>query len=181
MINTIDDFMKRFGSQETVNDEEAVQLHDLFVSSRPEHSQFDNRTYQHAATEYLGKLPDDQFRDAARSAVAQVPQQQRQDLLGTLLGAMQGGSAGAGAGAGAAAGGLGGIARMLGLSSTDPNQMSQDDAARVLDYARKENPDALRQTVQEKPWLVKALGNPVVMGALTLAAAKLLTNLKNKA
>ena len=90
-----------------------------------------------------------------------------------LLGAMQGGSAGAGS--------LGGIARMLGLSSTDPNQMSQDDAARVLDYARKENPDALRQTVQEKPWLVKALGNPVVMGALTLAAAKLLTNLKKKA
>jgi hypothetical protein len=50
-----------------------------------------------------------------------------------------------------------------------------------MNYARKENPDALRQTVQEKPWLVKALGNPVVMGALTLAAAKLLTNLKKKA
>ena len=185
MINTIDDFMKRFGSQGTVDDEEAVQLHDLFVSSRPEHSQFDNRTYQHAATEYLGKLPDDQFRDAAQNAVAQVPQQERQDLLGALLGAMQGGSAGGGAGAatgaGAAAGGLGGIARMLGLSSTDPNKMTQDDATRVIDYARKENPDALRQTVQEKPWFVKAMGNPVVMGALTLAAAKLLTNLKNKA
>ena len=177
MINTIYDFMKRFGSQGTVDDEEAVQLHDLFVSTRPEHSQFDNRTYQHAATEYLGKLPDDQFRDATRNAVAQVPQQQRQDLLGSLLGAMQGGSAGAGA----AAGGLGGIARMLGLSSTDPNKMTQDDATRVIDYARKENPDALRQTVQEKPWFVKAMGNPVVMGALTLAAAKLLTNLKNKA
>jgi hypothetical protein len=59
--------------------------------------------------------------------------------------------------------------------------MTEDDAARVMDYARKENPDALRQTVQEKPWFVKAMGNPVVMGALTLAAAKLLTNLKNKA
>ena len=70
---------------------------------------------------------------------------------------------------------------MLGLSSTDPNKMTEDDAARVMDYARKENPDALRQTVQEKPWLVKAMGNPVVMGALTLAAAKLLTNLKKKA
>jgi hypothetical protein len=178
MINTIDDFMKRFGSQGTVDDEEAVQLHDLFVSARPEHSQFDNRTYQHAATEYLGKLPDAQFQDAARNAVTQVAPQQRQDLLSSLLGAMQGGSAG---GQGASAGGLGGIARMLGLSSTDPNQMSQDDAAKVLDYARKENPDALRQTVQEKPWFVKAMGNPVVMGALTLAAAKLLTNLKNKA
>ena len=171
MINTVDDFMKRFGSQGTVDDQEAEQLHDLFVSTRPEHSQFDNRTYQHAATEYLGKLPDDQFQDAARNAVTQVPQQQRGDLLGGLLGAIQGGSAG----------GLGGIARSLGLSTTDPNKMTQDDATRVIDYARKENPDALRQTVQEKPWFVKAMGNPVVMGALTLAAAKLLTNLKNKA
>jgi len=170
MMNTIDDFMKRFGSQGTVDDQEAVQLHDLFVSTRPEHSQFDNRTYQHAATEYLGKLPDDQFRDAARNAVTQVPPQQRQDLLGGLLGALQGGNSG----------GLGGIAQMLGLSSTDPNKMTEDDAARVMDYARKENPDALRQTVQEKPWFVKAMGNPVVMGALTLAAAKLFTNLKNK-
>jgi hypothetical protein len=171
MINNIDDFMKRFGSEGTVNDQEAAQLHDLFVSTRPEHSQFDNRTYQRAATEYLGKLPDDQFRDAARNAVTQVAPQQRQDLLGGLLGTLQGGSSG----------GLGGIAQMLGLSSTDPNKMTEDDAARVMDYARKENPDALHQTVQEKPWLVKALGNPVVMGALTLAAAKLVTNLKKKA
>jgi hypothetical protein len=171
MINTIDDFMKRFGSEGTVDDQEAVELHDLFVSTRPEHSQFDNRTYQRAATEYLGKLPDHQFRDAARNAITQVPPQERQDLLGGLLGALKGGSAG----------GLGGLASTLGLSSTDPNQMSDDDAAKVMNYARKENPDALRQTVQEKPWFVKALGNPVVMGALTLAAAKLLSNLKKNA
>jgi len=57
MINTIDDFMKRFGSEGTVNDQEAAQLHDLFVSTRPEHSQFDNRTYQRAATEYLENCP----------------------------------------------------------------------------------------------------------------------------
>src|SRR5215471_12629665 len=171
MINTIDDFMKRFGSEGTVDDQEAAQLHELFVSTRPEHSQFDNRTYQRAATEYLGKLPDNQFHDAARNAVTQVAPQQRQDLLSSLLGALKGGSTG----------GLGGIASTLGLGSTDPNQMSDDDAAKVMNYARKENPDALRQTVQEKPWLVKALGNPVVMGALTLAAAKLLGNMKKNA
>jgi hypothetical protein len=148
-----------------------VRFHERFISTRPEDRHFDNRAYHDAATEYLGKLPDDQFREAARNAVTQVPPQQRQDLLGGLLGTLQGGSSG----------GLGGIAQMLGLSSTDPNKMTEDDAARVMDYARKENPDALRQTVQEKPWFVKAMGNPVVMGALTLAAAKLLTNLKNKA
>src|SRR5262245_30272861 len=171
MINTIDEFMKRFSAQGSVDDQDAAQLHDLFVSTRPEHSQFDNRTYQQAAAEYLGKLPDDQFQNAARNAVTQVPPQPRQDLLGSLLGTLQGGSAG----------GLGGIASMLGLSSTDPSKMTEDDATRVMDYARKENPETLRQTVQEKPWFVKALGNPVVMGALTMAAAKLLTNLKNKA
>jgi hypothetical protein len=167
MINTIDDFMKRFGSGGTIDDRSAAQMHDRFVSTRPEDSQFDNRAYQEAATEYIGRLPDDQFRNAAQNAVAQAPPQQRQDLLGGLLGALKGGSA---------AGGLGGIANMLGLSSTDPNTMTEDDATKVMNYARKENPDALRQTVQEKPWFVKALGNPVVIGALTMAATKLLSN-----
>jgi hypothetical protein len=171
MINTIDDFMKRFSSGGTMDDQMAVQMHDRFVSTRPEDNQFDNRAYHEAAAEYIGRLPDDQFRSAARNAATQVPPEQRQDLLGGLLGALKGGSAGD----------LGGIASMLGLSSTDPNKMSGDDAAKVMDYARKENPQALQQTVQEKPWFVKALGNPVVMGALTVAAAKLLSNQRKSA
>jgi hypothetical protein len=171
MINTIDDFMKRFSSGGTMDDQMAVQMHDRFVSTRPEDNQFDNRAYHEAAAEYIGRLPDDQFRSAARNAVTQVPPEQRQDLLGGLLGALKGGSAGD----------LGGIASMLGLSSTDPNKMSGDDAAKVMDYARKENPQALQQTVQEKPWFVKALGNPVVMGALTVAAAKLLSSQRKSA
>jgi hypothetical protein len=171
MINTIDDFMKRFSSGGTVDDQMAVQMHDRFVSTRAEDSQFDNRAYHEAAAEYIGRLPDDQFRNAAQNAVAQAPPQQRQDLLGGLLGALKGGSAG----------GLGGIASMLGLSSTDPNKMSEDDAAKVMDYARKENPQAIQQTVQEKPWFVKAMGNPVVMGALAIAAAKLLSNQRKSA
>lgn len=173
MINTIDDFMKRFGSGGAIDDQSAAQLHDRFVSTRSEDSQFDNQAYHQAAAEYIGTLPDDQFRNAARNAVTQVPPQQRQDLLGGLLGALQGGSG--------SAGGLGGIASMLGLSSTDPNKMDDDDAAKVMNYARKENPQALQQTVQEKPWFVKALGNPVVIGALTVAAAKLLSNQRKSA
>jgi hypothetical protein len=179
MPETVDDFMRRFGGGGTVDDEQAVRYHDRFVSTRPEDSQFDNRAYQDAATEYLGKLPDDQFRNAARNAVAQVPPEEKAGLLGGLLSALSG-RAGS-AGASTDAGGLAGIASMLGLSSTDPNKMSEDDAARVMNYARKENPDALRQTVEEKPWFVKALGNPVVMGALTLAAAKLLSNQRKNA
>jgi hypothetical protein len=90
---------------------------------------------------------------------------------------MLGGLAGGGGGAG---GGLGGLAKMLGLGSTDPRKMSEDDAAKLMNYARKENPAALRQAVQEKPWFVKAMGNPIVMGALTMAAAKMLSNQRRR-
>ncbi len=174
--------MKRFGAGGTVDDEQAAQFHERFVSTKPEDSQFDNRAYHEGATEYLGKLPDDQFHESARNAVAQAPPQEKQGLLSSLLGALSGGAAGAAAGGsfGGAGGGLAGIGKMLGLGSTDPKQMSDDDAARVMNYARKEQPEALRQTVAEKPWFVKAMGNPVVMGALTLAAAKLLSNQRKR-
>jgi hypothetical protein len=176
MPETVDDFMRRFGGGGTVDDEVAVRYHDRFISTSPEDRPFDNRAYHDAATEYLGKLPDDQFRDAARNAVAQAPPQEKAGILGALLSAMSGSTGGAGAAAGG--GGLGGIASMLGLDSTDPNKMSEDDAARVMNYARKEHPELIRQTVEEKPWFVKAMGNPVVLGALTLAAAKLLQGQK---
>lgn len=184
MPDTVDDFLQRFGAGGTVDDEQAARFHDRFVSTRPEDNQFDNRAYHEGAVEYLGKLPDNEFHETARNAVAQVAPEQRQDLVGSLLGALTGaatGSPAGGSGAAGAMGGLAGIASMLGLGSTDPKQMSADDTARVMNYARKEQPEVLRQTVEEKPWFVKAMGNPVVMGALTMAAAKLLTDQRNKA
>src|SRR4029453_4062977 len=169
MAGTVDDFMQRFGGSGTMDESEAAQYHDRFVSNHPNDRDFDNNTYHQAATQYLGKLPDDQFHQAAQNAVRQMPQQDRAGLLGTLMGAL-GGSGGGGAG-----GGLGALGNMLGLGSTDPNQMSSEDAAKVMDYARKEQPQALRQAVAGKPWFVKAMGNPVIMGALAMAAAKLLS------
>ena len=166
MPGTVDDFMQRFGGAGTMDETEAAQYHDRFVSNHANDREFDNNTYHEAATQYLGKLPDDQFRQAAGNAVAQMPQQQRAGLLDTLMGAL--GGAGA-------AGGIGGLVNMLGLGTSDPNQMSADDAAKLMNYARKEQPQVLQQTVAEKPWFVKAMGNPVVLGALTMAAAKLLS------
>ena len=169
-----------------MDDEDARRFHDRFVSTNPDDSNFDNRTYHQAATQYLGQLPDDQFQDAAKNAVAQAPPEERAGLLDGLLSALGGGGAGApnagttNAGPLAAAGGLAGIAKMLGIGSTDPNQMSEDDAARVMNYARKERPELMQKTVEEKPWFVKAMGNPVVMGALTVAAAKLLSNQRKR-
>lgn len=164
---------------------EAERYHERFVSTRDEDRDFDNQTYQKGAAQYLETLPDDEFDQAARSAIAQSGPREREDLLGGLLnalGGMAGGGSGGRGGMGdalgglAGAGGLGAIAKMLGLGSTDPRKMSDDDATRLMNYARKENPEALRQTVQEKPWFLKALGNPVVLGALSMVATQLLRN-----
>ena len=179
MADTVDDFMQRFGDSGTVNDQDAARYHDRFVSNHPDDNDFNNQAYHEGATQYLGKLGDHEFHQAASQAIAQAPPAEQQGLLGTLLGAMTGSQGGAGA-TGGLAGGLAGLAGMLGLGSTNPKEMSNDDAARVMDYARKNHPEALRQTVAEKPWFVKAMGNPVVMGALTLAAAKLLSNQRRR-
>jgi hypothetical protein len=54
--------------------------------------------------------------------------------------------------------------------------MSEDDAARLMNYARRERPELLSKTVKEKPkpWFLKGMGNPVIMGALAVTATKLL-------
>jgi hypothetical protein len=164
MPGTVDDFMNRFGGGGTVDDSQAQQYHDRFVSTNPDDRAFDNQTYHQSATEYLGKLPDDQFQDAARNAYNQAAPQDRQGLLGGLLGAL-----------GASQGDL---ANKLDLASSDPSKMSADDAARLMNYARTEQPEALKKTVQEKPWFVKAMGNPVIMGVLAVAAAKMISSQK---
>ena len=167
MPGTVDDFMNRFGGGGTIDDSEAQQLHDRFVSTNPDDRAFDNQTYHQSATEYLGKLPDDQFHDAARSAYNQAAPQDRQGLLGGLLGALAGS-------------GSGDIVSKLGLGSSDPSRMSADDAARLMNYARTEHPEVLQKTVQEKPWFVKAMGNPVILGALALAATKMMSSQRPK-
>src|SRR5437016_5241499 len=126
MPGTVDDFMQRFGGGGTMDESEAAQYHDRFTSDHPNDREFDNNTYHQAATQYLGKLPDDQFHQAAQNAVRQMPQQDRAGLLGTLMGALGGGSGD----------GLVGLANQLGLGSTDPNQMTPDDAAKAMNYAR---------------------------------------------
>jgi hypothetical protein len=138
MPGTVDDFMNRFGGGGTIDDREAQQLHDRFVSTNPDDRAFDTQTYHQSATEYLGKLPDDQFQNAAQNALNQVAPQDRQGLLGGLLGALGGGAAG-------------NVASKLGLASTDPSKMSAEDAARLMNYARTEQPEALKKTVEKSP------------------------------
>jgi hypothetical protein len=75
---------------------------------------------------------------------------------------------------------LHGLAGLIGLGTTNPRQMGANDIMRVIDYARRERPEALRTAVQEQPWLAKALGNPLVMSALATVATRLVSRgLKN--
>ena len=169
MPGTVDDFLKQFAGGGTIDDRQAQQYHDLFVSQDPANGAFDNQTYQQSATQYLGQLPNDQFQQAAAAAVSQAAPAEKQGLLGGLLGALAGG------------GGAANLANKIGLDSTDPSKMSPDDAARLMNYARTQQPDALAKTVQEKPWFVKAMGNPILMGTLAIAAAKLVADQRRKA
>lgn len=175
MAGFLDQFLEQFAGGSAPAATSASEFHERFVSRDEKDRDFDNDTYHDAATEHLQQLPDDQFQDAARNAVAQVGPEQRQDLLGGLLSALGGAGALGGMTGGAGGGGIGQIARALGLGTTDPQRMSEEDASKLINYARKERPEALRQTVAEKPWFVQALGNPIVMGALTMAATRLLS------
>src|SRR5215475_8901107 len=128
MPGTVDDFMNRFGGGGSIDDSEAQQLHDRFVSTNADDRDFDNQTYHQSATEYLGKLTDDQFQGAARDAYNQATPQHQQGQLSGLLGALT-------------CGGAADIAKKLGLETSDPSKMSADDGARVMNYARTEQPE----------------------------------------
>lgn len=86
-------------------------------------------------------------------------------LAGSLAGSMMGGQA--------AQGGIGGLANMLGLNHTDPQQMDENDVARLAAHAQQNNPGALAATAaqyQNQPNVLQSLlGNK----ALLLAGAGL--------
>jgi hypothetical protein len=163
MAGTVDDFMRRFGGGSTIDDREAEQYYDRFASTHPDDREFDNATMSRGTTEYLGQLPDEEFERAAHNAFTQAPRTQQEGLLGSLLSALQG--------RGVA---LETLQRQLGLPSLDPQQLGPDEYGRLANYTRRRHPDVMEEQVREQPWFVKAMGNPIVMGALGMIAAKLL-------
>ena len=62
----------------------------------------------------------------------------------------------------------------LGLPSLSPHQLGPDEYARVANYTRNNHPDVMEEQVRSQPWFVKAMGNPMVMGALGVIASKML-------
>jgi hypothetical protein len=163
MPSTVNDFMRRFGGGGSIDDREAEQYYDRFASTHPEDREFDNETMYRGATEYLGQLPDEEFDRAARSAFTRAQPVQQQGLLGSLLRALQGRGVE-----------LGSLQSQLGLPSLSPQQLGPDEYTRLANYARRSHPDVMEEQVREQPWFVKAMGNPIVMGALGMIAAKLI-------
>jgi hypothetical protein len=165
MPGTVDDFVRRFGGQGTMDDREATQYFDRFASTDPNDRDFDNDTMYQGSTEYLGQLPQEQFQRAASDAFQHAPPQQRQGLLGGLLGGLQHRGED-----------MSSLQRQLGLRSMDPQRMGPNEYARIADYARTQHPEVIQNQVKEQPWLLKAMGNPIVMGALGVIAARMMKN-----
>src|SRR5436190_8405982 len=160
---TVDDFMKRFGGESAIDDREAHQYYDRFASTHPDDRQFDNETMSQGTSEYLGQLPDDQFQNAAVNAYNQAPPQQRQSLLSGLLGSLQGHGVNTNS-----------LTNQLGLSSLNPQQVGPSEFAKLADFIWRNHPDVMQEQVQKQPWIVKAMGNPILMGALGVVAARML-------
>jgi hypothetical protein len=163
MSSTLQDFVKAFTGPSGTGSQDASQYMDRFASDRPEDQEFDNNEFHSGASEYLRQMPENQFHSAATTAFNQAPPQQRHGLLSGLMGALSGRGLN-----------IGSIANQLGLGSTNLQEMGATDYARLANYARLNHPQVMQDHVQSQPWLVKAMGNPVVMGALGIVASRIL-------
>jgi len=150
----VEDFMSRFSNPDThVSPKEAAQRFEQFSQNR--HPEFDQ-----ALKSYISQADPDTFTRAAQN----LNPEERTGLAAGLKNAMQTNGNDVGA-----------IARSLGLSSDDPRNMQADDLGRLAGYAQQNAPKALQQTAQDQPFFVKALGNPLVQGALAIMAARYLS------
>ena len=163
MPGTVNDFMQRFSGGGAMDDREASQYYDRFASTHPNDSEFDNSALHEGATQYLGQLPDHEFQRAASTAFERTPPQQQRGLLSTLLGGLQNRGVN-----------LGTLQNQLGIGSGSIDNMGASDYARLASYARQNHPELIRDQVREQPGLLKAMGNPIVMGALGMVAAHMM-------
>jgi len=162
MPATVDDFIQRFGNPESMDDQSASHYLDRFASNAPQDQEFDTHALSSGASEYLGRLPDPQFQQAAQSAYANATPAQQQGLLGSLTRALQ--SRGIDLG------------RVFGQGGQVPAQVSPNQYAQAASYARQQHPDVMKDVVSEQPWLIKAMGHPILMGALGMVAGHMMKN-----
>lgn len=155
----VQDFMTRFSDPHTyVPPEEVHQQFDRFAQAN--HPEF-----QQAAGTMVSQMDPGQFVQAAQS----LEPTQRAGFAQVLANAL--GTAGLD---------LGGLASRLGLSTTDPRSMQPQDIGRLAGYAQQNAPGALQQAAREQPFILKALGNPLVAGALAIMGARYLSRMRQQ-
>ena len=54
--------------------------------------------------------------------------------------------------------------------------MQPDEFARLANFTRQNHPDVMRETVQLQPWIMKAMGDPILTGALGKVASHMMEN-----
>jgi len=114
-------------------------------------------------------LPSDQVEPQLRTAAAKMQPQERAEIAGDLMAELK----------------TRGLAptwlqRMLGLGTSDPNQASPDDVAKLSEYSRQNHPEVFQRVMADKPFLVRWLDKPLVAGLVGIIAGKLLNRQYNR-
>ncbi len=72
------------------------------------------------------------------------------------------------------------LQKMLGLGSSDPNQASPDDVAKLAEYSRQNHPEVFQRVMADKPFLVRWMSKPLVAALVGVIAGKLMQRAYDK-
>jgi hypothetical protein len=168
IMPTVDDFIRRFGAGTAVDDSEAAAFLDRFTSTDPDDCEFDKDAMYSGAIEYLGSLPDHDFEEAAQNVFLSSPPEGRQRLLTALMRALHC----RGVSSANMAGFFGCLAAIP--SDASPGQaVNPAQYAKAANFARRQYPEVMRELVREQPWIMKAMGATVLIGALGTVASRI--------
>jgi len=114
-------------------------------------------------------VPPDQFEPQLRAAASKIQPGERSETAQALLGELQ----------------QRGLApswlqKMLGLGSTDPNQASPDDIAKLAEYSRQNHPEVFQRVMADKPFLVRWMSKPLVAALVGVIAGKLMNRVYDR-
>ena len=109
-------------------------------------------------------LPSDQVEPQFRQAAEKMQPHERAEITHDLLAELQ-------------ARGLAPtwLQKLLGLHSTDPNQASAEDVAKLSEYSRQNHPEVFQKVVADKPFFVRWMSKPLVAALVGIIAGKLLS------
>lgn len=168
VMPTVEDFIRRFAHRDEVDDREAASFLDRFTSDDPCDREFDTDAMFAGATEYLGSLPDHEFEVAAQNAFLSASPETQHRLLTVLMRALH-----------CRGVTCANMAGFFGHQSAIPSGLSPAQGvnpaqyAKAANFARRQYPEVLREIVRDQPWIMKAMGAPVLIGALGTVASRI--------